>query len=223
MAVQVNLVDDSIKVDNSLDSIVIIENIVSIRGGKSLDVTGYPLDVLQAGHVIIKENSSGNYKPMPATAASKNGVATVGGVTAGSGYTNGTYENVPLSGGTGSGALATVVIAGTVVSTVTITKPGKDYTVTDVLAIPASYAGGTGTGGSVPVASVADNAAAYGALPDSHTYAGILVSTILTKLPFAGVMTWGVVNENASPFPVASIKSAFIAAVSNIEFRGDLS
>lgn len=135
MAVQANLTDDTIKVDNSLDSIVIIENVVSIRGGKSLDVTGYPLDVLKAGHVIIKETATGNYKPMP----------------------------------------------------------------------------------------LAVGNAAYDALPAGHAYAGILNATILTKLPFAGVMTWGVVNEVASPFPVATIKAAVVAAMSNIEFRSDLS
>jgi hypothetical protein len=224
MAVYVDLVDKGIQVNNSLDSIVIIKNDFSIPGGKSLDVTGYAPDVLNAGHVIIKETATGNYKPMPATDASPAGVATVGTVTPGTGYANGTYENVPLSGGTGYGALATVVVAGTVVSTVAITKAGTGYVVADVLAIPGIYAGGTGAGGSVPVATIADGAAAYGTLPTGHTYAGILVATILKKRPFAGVMLEGWVNENASPFSVASIKAAFQTATSNlIKFRGDLS
>ncbi|WP_208645501.1 hypothetical protein [Mucilaginibacter endophyticus] len=224
MAVVVDLVDKGVQVNSSLDSIVIIKNDFSIPGGKSLDVTGYAFDVLQAGHVIIKETATGNYKPMPATELAPAGVATLGSVTAGAGYTNGTYENVPLSGGTGKGALATVVVASTVVSTVTITKAGQDYTAGDVLSIPGAYAGGTGSGASVPVATVADIAAAYGSLPSGHTYAGILVATILTKRPFAGVMLEGWVNENASPFPISGIKSAFLTATNNlIKFRGDLS
>lgn len=223
MAVQVNLVDEAVNIDMSKDSIVIIDNQFSIPGGKSLDVTGFAPAVLNAGHVIIKETATGNYKPMPATEASPAGVATVGSVTAGTGYTNGTYENVPLSGGTGSGALATVVVGSTVVSTVTITKAGTGYTVGDVLSVPGAYAGGTGTGASVPVASVATSSAAYDSLPAGHTYEGILVATILKKRPFAGVMLEGWVNENAVPFPMTSIKSAFLTAVGNkIKFRSDL-
>lgn len=65
MAVQVNLVDETVNIDNSKDSIVIINNQFSIPGGKSLDVTGFTPDVLNAGHVIIKETATGNYKPMP--------------------------------------------------------------------------------------------------------------------------------------------------------------
>ena len=65
MAVQVNLVDEIVNIDNSKDSIVIIENQFSIPGGKSLDTTGFTADVINAGHVIIKETATGNYKPMP--------------------------------------------------------------------------------------------------------------------------------------------------------------
>jgi hypothetical protein len=67
MAVQVNLVDEVVNIDNSKDSIVIIDNQFSIPGGKSLDVTGFTPDVINAGHVIIKETATGNYKPMPLT------------------------------------------------------------------------------------------------------------------------------------------------------------
>lgn len=51
--------------DAGMDNIVIVDNFQSIRGGRSLDVTGYPKDVIRAGHVVIKETSTGNYKPMP--------------------------------------------------------------------------------------------------------------------------------------------------------------
>ena len=136
MPVYVNLTDENVVVDMSKDSIVIIENIASIKGGKSLDTAGYPLDVLRAGHIIIKETATGNYKPMPLAAGN----------------------------------------------------------------------------------------AAYDALPNGHTYVGVLLATILTKRPFAAVMLEGYVNEPASPFPVATIKAAFMTATLNeIKFRGDLS
>ena len=52
------------------DNIVIVDNFQSIRGGRTLDVTGYPYNVLHAGHVIIK-STEGEYKPMPLTGDGK--------------------------------------------------------------------------------------------------------------------------------------------------------
>ena len=46
---------------------------------------------------------------------------STGTITAGSGYTNGTYTNVPLTGGTGSGAIATITVASNAVTGVNIT------------------------------------------------------------------------------------------------------
>ena len=58
---------------------------------------------------------------------------------AGSGYTNGTYNNQPLTGGTGTGATANIVVAGGIVTSVVINGHGINYTVADVLsaALPA--------------------------------------------------------------------------------------
>ena len=64
----------------------------------------------------------------------------------GSAYTNGTYTAVPLTGGTGTGAQATIVVAGGVVTTVTITAKGSGYKNNDVLSATAASIGGTGSG-----------------------------------------------------------------------------
>lgn len=61
----VNLNNNSEQIDTSLDSIVIVENFETIRGGRSLDVTGFTPTVIKAGHVIIKETATSEYKPMP--------------------------------------------------------------------------------------------------------------------------------------------------------------
>lgn len=52
-------------IDTGNDSIVIVDNFQSVRGGRSLDVAGFAPTVIQAGHVIIKETATGNLKPMP--------------------------------------------------------------------------------------------------------------------------------------------------------------
>jgi hypothetical protein len=88
------------------------------------------------------------------------GIATLGSVTGGSGYTGaGTYTDVALTGGTGSGAKATIVVAGGAVTTVTITNPGGGYTVADTLSAANAGIGGAGSGFSVPVATLVGVAA----------------------------------------------------------------
>ena len=65
-----------------------------------------------------------------------NEVGGVNGVTittAGSGYTNGTYTNKALTGGSGSYATATIVVAGGIVTSVTIYAKGKNYAVGNTL------------------------------------------------------------------------------------------
>jgi hypothetical protein len=71
--------------------------------------------------------------------------------TGGSSYTNGVYPNVPLTGGQGSGATATITVAGNTVTTVTINNGGQFYAINDSLTTNSSYIGGTGAGFSVTV------------------------------------------------------------------------
>lgn len=115
------------------DNIVIVDNLQSVRGGRTLDATNYPNDVINAGHVIIQETATKEYKPMPLNEAGD----------------------------------------------------------------------------------------AYDALPEGHTYAGILVATILTKKPFAGILVRGTVNPAATPFPMTEILSAVKIALPLIDFRED--
>jgi hypothetical protein len=115
------------------DNIVIVDVLETIRGGRTLDVAGYPKEVLDAGHVIIKETSTENFKPMPLNTAGN----------------------------------------------------------------------------------------AYAELPTGHTYAGILIATILTKKPFAGIMVRGTVNHKAATFAIGSIMSAVQTALHRINFTED--
>jgi hypothetical protein len=71
-------------------------------------------------------------------------------------YTNGTYTNVTLTGGSGSGAKATIVVSGGSVTTVTLTKAGNGYVVGDTLSATAASIGGTGSGFSIKVATIND-------------------------------------------------------------------
>ncbi|AUD00942.1 hypothetical protein [Spirosoma pollinicola] len=61
-----NLTNTGSQILTGNESIVIKKNLETIEGGRSLDVTSYTqAEVIQAGHVIIQETSTGNFKPMP--------------------------------------------------------------------------------------------------------------------------------------------------------------
>lgn len=134
----VNLTNPQEEIITGNDNIVIIDNFQSIRGGRSLNVDGYPHDVIHAGHVIIKD-AAGEYYPMPLNVAGD------------------AYGTLPLE--------------------------------------------------------------ADGTTP--YKYAGILIASIPTSRPFAGIMVRGTVNVNASPFPLDNILNDVKAALPLIVFTSD--
>ena len=81
-------------------------------------------------------------------------IATVATLVAGSLYTNGVYQNVPLTGGSGANATADIIIVGGVVTSCTLKFGGNFYVVGDVLS--CSSLGSTGTGFSITVSSVSN-------------------------------------------------------------------
>jgi len=70
-------------------------------------------------------------------------------------YVNGSYTNVPLTGGTGSGATANITVAGTAVTVATIVNPGTGYAQNDTLSASNTNLGGTGSGFALAVDEVA--------------------------------------------------------------------
>ncbi|NDV47789.1 hypothetical protein D0T49_12105 [Paludibacter sp. 221] len=60
-----NLNNEPVQVVNGNDNVVIVDNFQSVRGGRTLDVSAYPAGIINAGHVIICETATGEYKPMP--------------------------------------------------------------------------------------------------------------------------------------------------------------
>ncbi|QWE29131.1 flagellar hook-basal body complex protein [Polynucleobacter sp. AM-7D1] len=84
-------------------------------------------------------------------------IGGLGGITAGSGYTNGTYNGVALSGGSGSGATANITVSGNKVTAVTLVNQGVGYAANDLLGVTPNLVGGTGTGFSIPVTTIQTN------------------------------------------------------------------
>lgn len=82
------------------------------------------------------------------------GIGTIGSLFGGNSYTTGVYINVPLTGGAGTGALATVTVAGGAVTNVVITNAGANYHIGDILSANNTDIGGTGTGFAFAVATI---------------------------------------------------------------------
>jgi len=97
-------------------------------------------------------------------------IGNLGGITAGSDYTNGTYNGVALSGGSGSGATANITVSGGVVTAVTLVNKGVGYAASDLLGVTPNVVGGTGTGFSIPVTTILTNR--IGVMASSLTAAG---------------------------------------------------
>ena len=86
-----------------------------------------------------------------ATRAETGCVASFGTRVNGSGYTDGTYTNVALVGGNGTGATATLTVSGGAVTASTLVRGGQLYVVGDVLTCALI---GPGTNFALPVATV---------------------------------------------------------------------
>ena len=66
MGATANLASELQVITSGLDSVVIRRYGAGIIGGRTLDVSGYPYDVIKAGHVIIASDDDETlFKPMP--------------------------------------------------------------------------------------------------------------------------------------------------------------
>jgi hypothetical protein len=81
-------------------------------------------------------------------------IATLNTLTGGSLYTNGVYQNIPLTGGSGANATADIVIVSGAVTSCSLKFGGNFYVVGDTLS--CSSLGSTGSGFSIKVATVSN-------------------------------------------------------------------
>jgi hypothetical protein len=81
-------------------------------------------------------------------------ITTLAISNAGTGYVNGLYQNVALTGGSGANAVADIMVAGGVITSVTLTFGGNFYTPGDVLS--CASLGGLGTGLAITVSQISN-------------------------------------------------------------------
>jgi hypothetical protein len=104
--------------DAGVDSVTIANYIEGIPGGRSLNVKDFAQSVIKAGHVVIKETATGDYKPMPVNAAGDSYDALPGGHS---------VEGVVVASVTKDNAMVGIMVRGSV------NKIASPYPVTDAI------------------------------------------------------------------------------------------
>lgn len=180
----------------SYDSIVIKKHITDIEGGRTLDMTGYPEDVLYAAHVIISllttvgTEQEKVYKPMPVVPVTEDFYTAVANPT-GNPSTSGYYEK---SGNTYTASADTEV-----------TEGKTYYTKSEVETKDAD----------------GNKVYKYDTLPEGAVYEGVLYRSILKEKPAASILIDGVVNDKVMKIELGAIAEAFKAACPHIIFKHD--
>lgn len=102
--------------DDGNDGIVIVVNLETIPGGKTLDVTGFTPDVIPAGHLVIEETATGVLKPMPVSGTDYDALPA-----------SHTYKGVVISSILKTSPFAGIMVRGTV------NKNASKYGITSIL------------------------------------------------------------------------------------------
>ena len=151
-------------------------------------------------------------------------IETLHDLVGGSGYTDSTYANIPLTGGTGTGALAnSIVVSGGAVTAVTLESGGNGYTVGDVLSALPSNIGGTGSGFTITVDTVDGSSGE----PDFPTVIGNTVndpSTYTTEDGFVNntSMSWEAITRAITDINIPNNIAAALGASHIFEANNDI-
>lgn len=137
-------------------------------------------------------------------------ISTFGFLVGGTGYVAGVYPDVALTGGDGSGAIATITVNSSgVVSNVTLKDGGQFYAVGDILSAPNTSLGNSGTDFSIPVNTVS-NATGTSWLGDN----------------FDPVLLYGSLREamlfqKQEPDMIKNVEDKYAEAISQLKRLGD--
>ena len=120
-----------------------------VSGSPYLNTATYYPDVI-VGQVISGTGITAGTDVQTVTTSGINGLGTI---TAGSGYVDGSYPDIPFTTGSGFNGTADITVSSNAVTAVAIVNPGATYQVGDVLEVDDADLGG-GSGFSVPVTSI---------------------------------------------------------------------
>jgi hypothetical protein len=136
-------------------------------------------------------------------------LTTTTAIVPGSVYTDGTYYNVALTGGSGSGAIATITVYQGGVTSVQITNGGSLYIIGDVVSADASSIGHSGSNFSAVVDGI-ENSTGTSWLGDNYD-----------PVLFYGAMREAVIFMKGEADMVAYYEKAYQEALAQLKRLGD--
>ena len=133
-----------------------------------------------------------------------------GSFAGGTGYTSGVYTNVPMTGGNGYNATATILIVGGAVTQVTLDNGGSLYVVGDSLSFsPSTIGAGNGAGFSITVSTIS-NATGTSWLGDNYD-----------PVLFYGAMREAMIFMKGEQDMVAYYEQKYAEALTQLKRLGD--
>ena len=137
-------------------------------------------------------------------------ISSLATLAVGSLYVPGTYKEVSLNGGSGSGATATIVVNSSgAVSSVTINDGGQFYVVGDTLSVSASSLGGAGSGFSLSVTAIS-NSTGTSWLGDNYD-----------PVLFYGAMREAMIFQKQEPDVIKNYEDKYQEAMQQLKRLGD--
>ncbi|MCK1693837.1 hypothetical protein [Bradyrhizobium sp. 144] len=120
----------------------------------TLDLSAHSV-IRTLGYTAAGDGGGATFKKTSAGAPFKDTFVSSASVTSGgSGYINGTYLGVPLTGGSGQGCAGQVTVAGGVVTSIVTAAPCTNYTAGNILTPFNGFMGGSGSGAQYTVSAV---------------------------------------------------------------------
>jgi len=189
--------------------------VISTRAAAAaLDLSIYSV-VKTLGYSTGGDGGGATFKKVGSAAFIDSSIATGTLTAGGSLYTNNTYYGVALTGGTGTGAYATITVAGGAVTTVTVTgTKGNAYTAGNVLSATAASIGGTGSGFTWTVSTVTTPT---GSFTDS---AGNHFQIVVDEGNFVNAKQFGAVGDWTRSGGDAPATNNFAAVQNMLQFAG---
>ena len=139
------------RADITVNSLGEVTSVNLVEGGY-----GYAADdVLTVSGAALGIEGAGFQVSIASLKSGIKSLQNITGVTSGgTGYIDGIYKDVPLTGGSGTGAKGTVEISNGVVNNVILTNGGSGYLTTDILSVnTSSVGGGIGSGFTTAIGS----------------------------------------------------------------------
>ena len=137
-------------------------------------------------------------------------ISVISSTTAGSLYVPGVYENVSLTGGSGSGATATIVINSSgAVSSITLNEGGQFYVAGNILSATTASLGGAGSGFTATV-SIVSNATGTSWLGDNYD-----------PVLFYGAMREAMIFQKQEPDIIKNYEDKYQEAMQQLKRLGD--